>query len=116
VSLRAKIGLISLLICTLVAGGLGAYSYTSQRQRFETDMHSETEAVGRRLLVSLPGPLYDFALPQIARILDAEMSCRHVASLVVLDGNDAFVAGRARDEQWKPMALKAVKAGGESAR
>ena len=103
--LHAKIILWVLLSATMITGAFGLFTYHQQRKLL-SDVRQEriSSAVGR-MKAALPQLLYDFALEQVKKIVEAEMDDRGLLAIVILDSSGKLVVGCQRTAQGHVEAL-----------
>ncbi|MFC4157761.1 methyl-accepting chemotaxis protein [Chitinimonas lacunae] len=99
-SISGRLNVLFVVIVTLVLAGLGAFNYTSSKQRLERGLEEQANALATRLQLSLPAAIWNFDKIQIAQILEAEMASVAFNGILLSNGKD-FIDGRMRNAEGK---------------
>ncbi len=99
-SLTKKFVLWVVLVATLISGSFGAFNYYSEKRRLLDQLERSANRASARLLNVLPQALYDFAIAQAKKALEAEMSNPDFAALAITDKDNKVVAVKTRDSSW----------------
>ncbi|MEW6076459.1 MAG: methyl-accepting chemotaxis protein [Thermodesulfobacteriota bacterium] len=99
-SLQFKIGLSLVLLSTLVLAGFGVIQYLSMRSESRVMLNSVADAVMKRLVENLAGPLWSFDDQQRDAVILGEMREQVLQGVIVKDPQGRLLTGKTRDADW----------------
>ena len=94
-SIRFNILTSSLVIVMLVL--FGAYNHVKTSNTLISSLDKQTNAVMTRLTQSLPATLWNYELPQLASIVESELSAQEVRGIFVFDNKAQLLLGRLKN-------------------
>ncbi|MCG8669800.1 MAG: HAMP domain-containing protein [Pseudomonadales bacterium] len=99
-SISFKLISIALFITTSVLCGLGFYGYEQTKQRLNEQLSLEIDHLTKRLLLNLPGPVWNFEGSFIASTLESEAAANFIQGIYVLnEKGDIIDAIEKREEK-----------------
>ncbi|MDK2126570.1 methyl-accepting chemotaxis protein [Parachitinimonas caeni] len=111
--ISVKLIALSVVIVTLLLGVSGAVNYGITKGEFEAGLKDQSDALSKRLQLSLPAAIWNFDKNQIGQILEAEMASKVFNGILLSNGKE-LVDGRVRASDGKlVVASKDSKAEGQ---